>query len=381
MKRRISRIVLWAGLLAGNIALAQQAEMPSIPRTGLARNYDNITVDTTLKRVYYEQRLDRNPFIPMAELRSVVNDTTVQDYIPLFQGVMIARYRLGNTLETAAPYTLHERHAYHHQFPFERRKYKVDFWIQPVFAANFGNYNRPVESNTSVMIQSVFYVRHGMTLNYGILFPITNQLDGRPKMIRPAPIFLNQFFAFGHNFFSASAGFFHNDEYGLNLQYQHANLSSSWTYGLEASVTGMYIYYRDGVHYTTMNRVMALGNVAYRFANPDLTVKLSGGQFLYNDRGVRMDFVRQFTNVEVGLFATKSGNGSTIGFNFAIPIWPGKLLQGDRVRLRTTDVYNFEYNYTRGYQIGERYRVGYQLDQKLRQYHRNYLNRQYQQLR
>lgn len=376
MKLRINLVLLWACFVAGTTATAQKAK-----DSNLTQNYDNITIDTTLKRVYYEQRLDRNPFLALAELRAAINDSTITDYIPLLQGVMIARYRLGKTLETTEPYTLHERHAYHRQFPFQRKRYKFDFWIQPVFAANFGNKDRPVESNTSVMIQSVFYVRHGMTLNYGILFPITNQLDGRPKMIRPAPIFLNQFFAFGHNFFSASAGFFHNDHYGLNMQYQHANLSSPWTYGLEASVTGKYIYYSDGLHYTSMNELMLLGNIAYRFANPNLSIKLSGGQYLYNDRGARVDFVRQFTNVEVGLFATKTGNGSTIGFNFAIPIWPGKILQGDRVRLRTTDEFRWEYNYTRGYQIGERYRVGYQLDQKLRQFHRNYLNRQYQQLR
>jgi hypothetical protein len=379
MKLRINLVLLWACLVTGTAVAQENFSHENQKR--LTENYDNITIDTTLKRVYYEQRLDRNPFLALAELRSVINDSTITDYIPLHQGVMIARYRLGKTLETTEPYTLHERHAYHRQFPFQRKRYKFDFWIQPVFSASFGNFNHPVQNTTSIMIQSVFYVRHGMTLNYGILFPITNQLDSRPNIIRPSPIFLNQFFAFGHNFFSASAGLFHNDQYGVNLQYQHANQKSPWTYGLEASLTGQYIWGREGLIYSDPNELLLLGNIAYRFANPDLSIKLSGGQYLYNDRGARVDFVRQFTNVEVGLFATKTGNGSTIGFNFAIPIWPGKILQGDRVRLRTTDEFRWEYNYTRGYQIGERYRVGYQLDQKLRQYHRNYLNRQYQQLR
>lgn len=376
MKLRISLVLLWTAIT--HVSVHAQS---NLQRERLRKNYDNITVDTTLKRVYYEQRLDRNPFLPMAELTQVVNDSTVNDYIPLFQGVMIARYKLGTTLETTESYTLHERHAYHRQFPFQRKRYKFDFWIQPFFAANFGYLDRPVESNTAVMLQSVFYVRHGMTLNYGILFPIITQMDGRDHIIRPAPVFLNQFFAFGHNFFSASAGFFHNDHYGLNMQYQHADLNKPWTYGLEAGYTGKYLYYRDGLHYSSMDQLLLLGNIAYRFANPDLTVKLSGGQYLYHDKGARLDFVRQFTNVEIGLYATKTGNGSTIGFNFAVPIWPGKILQGDRVRLRTTDEFRWEYNYTRGYRIGERYRVGYQLDQKLRQYHRNYLNRQYQQFR
>ena len=371
MKRRISQALLLVGILAGSSASAQQE------LSKLRKNFENVTVDPELKRVYYEQRLYRNPYKGLEEIRKVINDSTITDYIPLHQGVMIARYRLGTSLETTAPYTLHERHAYHRHYPFSRRRYKWDFWIQPLFAANFGNFEKPVESNTSIMIQSQFYVRHGMTLNWGILFPITNDLDSRPRNIRPAPVFLNQFFAFGYNFFSASAGFFHNDQYGVNVQYQRGNMSSRWTYGLEAGLTGKYIFARDGIRYTDTDQLLVLGNVAYRLANPDVTLKLSGGQYLYEDKGVRVDFIRQFTNVEVGLFAAKTGNGSTIGFNFAIPIPPGKIAQGDRVRLRTGEEFNWEYNYTRGYRIGERYRLGYQLDQRLRQYHRNYLNRQY----
>jgi len=72
---------------------------------------------------------------------------------------------------------------------------------------------------------------------------------------------------------------------------------------------------------------------------------------------------------------------STLGFNFAVPIPPGKIFQGKNARLRTTDEFRWEYTYTRGYKIGERYRVGYQLDQKLRQYHQDYLNTQYEQLK
>ncbi|ACT94564.1 hypothetical protein [Dyadobacter fermentans] len=72
----------------------------------------------------------------------------------------------------------------------------------------------------------------------------------------------------------------------------------------------------------------------------------------------------------------KTNNGTTAGFNFAIPIPPGKIAQGRKVRFRTTDEFRWEYSYTRGFRIGERYRTGYQLDQKLRQYHTDYLNRQ-----
>lgn len=122
--------------------------------------------------------------------------------------------------------------------------------------------------------------------------------------------------------------------------------------------------------------VLALADVAYRLSSPDITMKISGGQYLNKDRGIRLDLIRQFVNVEVGIYAMKTINGATAGFNFALPIPPGKILQGKKARFRTTDEYRWEYYYTRGFQIGERYRTGYQLDQKLRQYHINYLNGQ-----
>jgi hypothetical protein len=79
--------------------------------------------------------------------------------------------------------------------------------------------------------------------------------------------------------------------------------------------------------------------------------------------------IRQFTNVEVGLYLMKT----TMALPRVSIIPPGKILQGKKFRFRTTDEFRWEYNYTRGFRIGERYRTGYQLDQKLRQYHVDYL--------
>ena len=126
-----------------------------------------------------------------------------------------------------------------------------------------------------------------------------------------------------------------------------------------------------------MNNVLILADVAYRLPRHDVTIKVSGGQYLHQDRGVRLDFIRQLGNVEVGFYATKTGNGGTGGFNFAIPLAPGRIVQGQRVRLRTTEEFRWEYAYSRGYNIASRYKVGYQLDALLRQYHSRYIQNQY----
>ena len=377
--KKSSLLVCLLILVSVHFSIAQKNISRFTPEK-LRLNYENLTRQSNL--LFYEQRINRNPFIGLYEISTALPDTSVNAYVPLFQGMPVGKYSKGTQL-TFSPLTKAEQKTFlkSKDFPLMRRNYKWDFWIQPNFTANFGNFLRPVESNTSVSLQTQFQIIPGLTLNTGILFPIVSQIDQRPKIIRPAATYLNYFYSSGNNYFSTSLGFFNSDQYGLNVQYRKADLSKQWSYGLEGSVTGFYFYNRSGLAYDDIDQLMLLGDVAYRLKRLDLTMKLTAGQFLWSDRGARVDIIRQFNNVEIGLYATKTGNGSTLGFNFAIPIPPGKILQGKNTRLRTTEEFRWEYTYSRGYKIGERYRIGYQLDQKLRQYHQYYLDRQFQQLR
>ncbi|WP_229216726.1 YjbH domain-containing protein [Dyadobacter sp. 3J3] len=369
--------ILFTGILVAfisSVSMAQTAQSEAI-RKSLWLNYENTTLDSINGKVYYEQRIDRNPLYGLLEMRKSLANKRFTEYLPMFQGVIIANYKLGPKITASVP-TLEEREKQRIKFLPHPSRYKFDFWIQPEFSAIFGYRDQVVQSNTSILLQTQFYLWQGMVLNAGILFPITNDKDGHEKIIRPAPVFLNQFFAFGKNFVSASAGYFYNDQYGVNVQYRHADMTSPLSYGLEAGLTGKYYYAKDGIYTGPLEQLFLQADVAYRLNRPDVTMKLSGGQYLWKDRGVRVDLIRQFTNVEIGVYAMKTNNGSTAGFNFIIPIPPGKILQGKNARLRTADQFRAEYSYTRGFQIGERYRTGYQLDQKLRQYHTNYLNSQ-----
>nr|WP_295931364.1 YjbH domain-containing protein [uncultured Dyadobacter sp.] len=340
-------------------------------RPTLLQNFENVSSDTAVGQVIYEQRLYRNPYLGMLEMRRALADSGVREYIPLFQGVPIGSYRMGKKIgyRPLAQNEMRSRDLLLH-------KYKLDFWLQPVFAANFGYREKTLQSNTSVLLQTQFYLWKGLALNAGVLFPITNDMDNRPKKIRPAPVFLNQFLAFGKHFISASAGYFHNDQYGVNVQYRHHDLAGPWSFGLEGGLTGLYYYATKGIYYESMNRLLLNADAAYKLSRPDITLKLSGGRYLAGDEGARFDLIRQFTNVEAGLYVMKTNNGTTAGFNFAVPIPPGKIIQSKKFRFRTTDEFRWEYSYTRGFRIGERYRTGYQLDQKLRQYHVDYFNRQ-----
>lgn len=340
-------------------------------------DYENMTVDSMQHRVYYEQRLYRNPLVGMLGLAQALQPEGIDTFVPLYQGVPIARYKLGSTVSTTT-ITRPERLTWTKTHPFNSQGYKFDFRLQPEFIAQFGFREQVVESKTNLLLQSQLYLSRGLVLNWGVLFPIVNQLDNQALNVRPAPTFLNQFLALnGADFMSLSAGLFYNDQYGINAQYRHADLTKNWSFGIETSYTGFYFFPKNGFYYQSPENFMLQADVACRIPKRDITLKLSGGQYLYQDRGVRFDFIRQMGNVEVGFFTIKTGNGTTGGFNFAIPIPPGRIVQGQRIRLRTTEEFRWEYTYTRGYNIASRYRVGYQLDALLRQYHSSYMQNQY----
>lgn len=337
----------------------------------LLENFENVTWDTSHTKLAYEQRLYRNPYRGISEIARAISDSSLREVIPLVQGVPIGAYQLGPLLR----FRNLERDELKVS-PFPLRKYKLDFILEPVFAANFGYKEKPVQSNTSILLRTQLILAKGLAFNTGILFPITNDLDNRPKKIRPAPTYLNQFLALGKHFASLSAGYFYNDQYGVNLQYRHQCFTKPWSFGLQGGLTGLYYWADKGIYYEDMDNLLLLADVAYRLPYYQLTMQVSGGRYLAGDHGARLDLIRQFTNVEVGLYLMKTTHGTTAGFNFAVPIPPGKIIQGKRARLRTADEFRWEYAYTRGYGIGERYRTGYQLDQKLRQLHTAYLNSQ-----
>jgi hypothetical protein len=322
--------------------------------------------------VIYEQRLYRNPLRGLLELKKTIPHADSLEFVPLHQGMPIARYKIGPTIE-AEPLDQPDRQQLRQLAPFNWRRYKADFRLQPELIARFGFKSNPFETKTNLLLQTQLILWPGMALNAGATFAILNDLDNERKGLRPGPIYLNQFLALGKsNFLSLSLGSFYNNQYGFNAQYRWADLRKPLSFGLESSLTGFYFYPTKGLYYESPNQLMLVADVAYRLPVHAITVKLSGGQYLDKQRGARLDLIRQFANVEIGAFATKLPGDYTFGFNLAIPIPPGRFVQGQRARLRTTEEFRWEYNYNGTANIGAPYRIGTRLDALLRQYHQGY---------
>jgi hypothetical protein len=378
MKQIYSFFFVAACCCINHMSIGQQAFLPVERHTKVLQRYENLMHSRGDSGVVvYEQRLYRNPLVGMLLLSRELADSTAT-YVPLFQGVPVAGYRMKNgRLSTSM---LEEQQA---AIPFSAKRYLLDWWIEPLYRANYGNFNHPIESKTSILLNTQVYIRKGLVIQGGIVFPIINDLDTQTKSVRLGPVFANQFMSLGKSqFLSISAGMFYNDRMGLSVQYRKADLNKPWSYGVEGAVTRFY-YIQNQVDllHGIINDVNLLADVSYRIAKWDMLCKLTAGQFMYKDKGLRFDLVRQFSTVDIGFFVIKTGNGSNLGFNFSIPLFSDAILKTRNARLRFANEFKYEYNYTRGYQIGERFRTGYSLEEKLRQYHHDYWQSQYNRIK
>ncbi len=341
------------------------------------RIFENVSKSSLTNTISYEQRLSRVPVVGFLQLSRNLDSTAT--YVPMFQGVGLASYK--NTKNGLITRMLSD--SLRAVIPFRKKSYLQDWWIQPQFGANFGYLEQPVQSKTNVLINTQFYLRKGMVLQTGVVVPLVNDIDGQSLEVRLAPSFINQFVALPKNqFLSISAGLFYNDRIGLSVQYRKADFNKAISYGFEAGLTRFYYFQkRFDFYHGAVNDLLLLGDVSYRVARYDLLLKATAGQFMYQDKGIRFDFVRQFSMVDIGFYAIKTGNGSTLGFNFAVPLYSKAIVQGAKARLRIVDEFRWEYNYTRGYRIGDRFKSGYFLEEKLRQYHHDYWQSQYSRIK
>lgn len=110
----------------------------------------------------------------------------------------------------------------------------------------------------------------------------------------------------------------------------------------------------------------ALLEAGWRDLRHGLTVQATAGAFLGGQRGIRVDVVRQFGEVDLGWFAMTSEQGKNGGAMLRIPIGPRRHPVPRALRLRTADAFRWEYRYYGFVPGGRRFRTGEYGDETVR---------------
>jgi len=223
---------------------------------------------------------------------------------------------------------------------------RFDVVVFPQLKFQFGNFVHPLELqfNIAPAVKITFF--KGLSFTGQVIFPVYNNLIGDPEgnTIRPGLIVVSQVFRLPHNFFTTvSAGYFTRDRYGINGEVRKLFLNGRLGVNLSMGYTGQMQLLEGKFTYWPMDAFTWFGDLSWRFARYDLTLRGGYGRFIDGDKGWRFDVRRQFGEVSIGLFAMQTGGITNGGFNFVVPLPPRKLGTKNRIRLRPAPYVPWEY--------------------------------------
>lgn len=250
------------------------------------------------------------------------------------------------------------------------RAYRFHLRLMPDFNVKFGNYGNPFQNKTSIILDTRLYLLPGLSLNAGILFPLNNSLDNQKKNIRPGPTFVQWFSHPGNHFLTIIGGTFLSDRYGIDFQYRFAPLDRFFSLGIESTFTGFYFWPESGIYSEKLKEFTLVGDVEWRLPPfPRISARFSAGQYLFGNRGIRFDLIRQWGSVDISFYGSMTKAGNNAGFQFIIPIFPGAIYRTNRLEIRSTEEFPWEYSFSNEAPSARNYRLSVpRLSDVVRQY-------------
>ena len=328
--------------------------------------------------VTFEHREFRNPYHSMQLAKLILDKLKEQprnklSFIPIYHNVPIGKYTAETYTYSSLTQSETEAFQTHNKV---LKNYRLSIRIQPEVIARFGFYTDPFQTKFNINIDSRIYIARGLSFQTGITVPIANNLDNQNLQLRSAPSMIHYFSQpWDHHFISLSMGSFYNNRYGIDFEYRHADLSKRWSFGFAAGLTGFYWLEGLNLYNEPLDDIYLKADAEYRLPFENISLKLTAGQFLYKDTGLRFDLVKQYSAAEIGLFASSTNIGFTTGFQFAFSLFPGNLYRGEKLEVRTTEEFRWEYTYNNFEPVAHDFRLGMpRLPDVLRQYSQNFLS-------
>jgi hypothetical protein len=328
--------------------------------------------------VFFEHREFRNPYHSMELAKLIIANSDAQPYtklsfIPIYHNVPIGKYTAEGYNYSSLTQLETEAFQTHNKV---LKNYRISVRIQPEVIARFGFYTDPFETKFNINLDSRVYIARGLSFQTGITVPVVNNLDNQSLELRLAPSMIHYFNqARDHHFISLSIGSFYNNRYGIDFEYRHADLNKRWSFGLAAGLTGFYWLNGLGLYNEPLDDIYLKADAEYRLPFENLSLKLTAGQFLYKDKGLRFDLVKQYAAAEIGLFASTTNIGTTTGFQFAFSLFPGKIYRNKKLEVRTTEEFRWEYTYNNFEPVAHDFRLGMpRLSEVLRQYNQKFIS-------
>lgn len=255
--------------------------------------------------------------------------------------------------------------------------YKLDIIIHPQFKAKFGKYGDPVESQINIAPELKTSLWKGLSISSQIIIPLQNKLDSTGDYIRPGLLTVNQLIRLPFNtFISGTAGCFTENRYGVDLDMKTFFYNGRLSLNIITGYT-RFAFYQKGVwYYLRDNLFTSTISLCYRNPIYDLNIGVKYGKFMKEDKGWRFDISRQFGETEIGFYYSTTTFGSNGGFNFAIPLPLSKYWTIKSIRLRTPELFPWEYRYKYLDDNAKTYNTGNRIDNLIKKFNPDFFKKQ-----
>ena len=258
---------------------------------------------------------------------------------------------------------------------FSLNKYRFNTYLTPDLKVRFGNFINPLQIKANLIWGSEVVLSRGLSVFSGLSIPLVNDLDNQELAFTIAPTYLEYFNQLinGH-YLQISAGTFFNNRYGLDYQYKYFDTNKKWSLGLRYAYSGFYFFASNSIYFENFDSQLILLDFEYSFPKQRLSALLQVGQYLNHDQGVRVEFYKQYRNIELGFFSAFTKSGSNAGFKIMVPLIPNRILRNDHFELRTDEAFRWEYSYSNEGLVSGGFKAGTLLSDRLRRYNNNFFN-------
>lgn len=188
-----------------------------------------------------------------------------------------------------------------------------------------------------------------------VIFPVWNNLEGEADYIRAGMVTLRQDIRLPKRW-SASVGVgnFDRQRIGADARLEWRTADDRWKIGVRGGLTGASVFYGGKWKVSRWERLTGAASVRYYEPTYNLEMELTGERYIYGDYGGRVDLVRHFGEVSIGLFAMYSGGEANGGFSFSVPMPRKKRFRRGYFRVRLPEYWGLGYEAQSGNAYAER---------------------------
>ena len=228
-------------------------------------------------------------------------------------------------------------------------RHGVDLELRPLITYELGRIFDPVLVRLDLEPALRYNPWPGGRVTLAAVIPLRNDFQAdalHPDVnrVRPGPLTLEQFaWMRGAVLFSATAGSFADNRYGLSLGMAHPWRQGSWLVDAQADLTGFMAYSGSSSEFSTPSRWTGFCGVTWRPPAFDVAVRTRVARFLSRDRGVEVEVKRSLGNLDVAFFGQRADEFQVTGVRLTLPLPPGLRFPGPPSRVQPAERFTFEY--------------------------------------